>query len=173
MNGSGIRDICRVLCISINTVLKTIRQQAALVTEPMVPERVTDLEVDEMWSFVGKKANQRWLWYAFDPARKKVICWQIGRRTDESCQKLLGKLGDCLVLRYYTDEWESYEKYLPTTHHWVGKAGTQRIERNNLNFRTHIKRMQRETICFSKKDDMHYAVTKLYINHLNAGHHLL
>jgi insertion element IS1 protein InsB len=173
MNGSGIRDICRVLRVSINTVLKTIRQQAAQAAEPIVPPRITDLEIDEMWSFVGKKENQRWLWYAFDPERKKIVCWQMGRRTDETCRRLLKKLEGCLVLRYYTDEWESYSKYLPTTHHWVGKDGTQRIERNNLNFRTHLKRMQRETICFSKEEDMHYAVTKLYINHLNAGHHLL
>lgn len=149
MNGSGIRDIARVLSISINTVLKTIRKQAAKVCEPAVPERITDLEIDEMWSFVGKKENQRWLWYAFDPARKKVVCLQIGRRTDETCQRLLKKLEGCQVLRYYTDELESYEKYLPTTHHWVGKEGTQRIERNNLNFRTHMKRLQRESICFS------------------------
>jgi IS1 family transposase len=173
MNGSGIRDICRVLGVSINTVLKTIRQQAAQITEPVVPARVTDLEIDEMWSFVGKKANQRWLWYAFDPASKKIVCWQIGRRTDETCQRLLNKLSNCCVLRYYTDELEAYGKFLPSTHHGVGKEGTQRIERNNLNFRTHQKRLQRETICFSKEEDMHYAVTKLYINHLNAGHHLL
>jgi hypothetical protein len=64
MNGSGIRDISRVLKVSINTVLKTIRQQAAQVQDPIVPERVTELEIDEMWSFVGKKANQKWLWYA-------------------------------------------------------------------------------------------------------------
>jgi IS1 family transposase len=173
MNGSGIRDICRVLGVSINTVLKTIRQQAAQVQEPVVPARITDLEIDEMWSFVGKKANQRWLWYAFDPSRKKVVCWELGRRTDDTCQKLLRKLSDCQVLRYHTDDWESYEKYLPETHHWTGKSGTQRIERNNLNFRTHLKRLQRETICFSRADDMHEAVTRLYVRHLNAGQHLL
>lgn len=40
MNGSGIHDICRVLKISINTVLKTIRQQAPQVAEPVVPARM-------------------------------------------------------------------------------------------------------------------------------------
>jgi insertion element IS1 protein InsB len=49
----------------------------------------------------------------------------------------------------------------------------QAIERNKLNFRTHLKRLQRETICFSKAEDMHEAVTKLYIRHLNARQHLL
>jgi insertion element IS1 protein InsB len=98
MNGPGIRHICRVLRVSINTVLKTIRQQAARVTEPIVPARVTELEIDEMLSFVGKKADQRWLWYAFDPARKEIVCWQVGRRTDETCQRLLSKIADCQVL---------------------------------------------------------------------------
>jgi insertion element IS1 protein InsB len=110
MNGSGISDISRVLRVSINTVLKTIRQQAALVQQPVVPERITELEIDEMWSFVGNKANQKWLWYAFDPSRKKVVCWELGRRTDATCRRLLEKLGGCQVLRFCTDEWESYQK---------------------------------------------------------------
>lgn len=76
LNGSGIRDITRVLRVSINTVLKTIRQAAEQVAEPSPPGRITDLQVDEMWSFVGKKANQRWLFYGFDPARKQVVGFQ-------------------------------------------------------------------------------------------------
>lgn len=173
MNGSGIRDICRVLHISINTVLKTIRQQADSVDEPVVPARVTELEIDEMWSFVGKKAHPRWLWYGFDPARKKIVCWALGERTEETCQRLLNKLGDCLVMRYCTDRFETYRKLLPGAKHWIGKGGTHHIERNNLNFRTHLKRWQRQTICFSREDDMHEAVTKLYVRHLNARQHLL
>lgn len=78
------------------------------------------------------------------------MCWQLGRRTDESCRKLLDKLGDCQVLRYCRDELESYSKFIPEERHWIGKEGTQRIERNNVNFRTQLKRLQRETICFSK-----------------------
>lgn len=173
MNGSGVRDICRVLRVSINTVLKTIRQQAKQVCDPVVPARVTDLQIDEMWTFVGKKDNARWLWYAFDPARKKIVCWELGSRTDETCQRLLKKLSDSQVLRYCTDRWKSYRKLLPATKHWIGKDSTRHIERNNLNFRTHIKRLQRETICYSKEDDMHEAVTRLYVRHLNARQHLL
>jgi hypothetical protein len=32
---------------------------------------------------------------------------------------------------------------IPEVRHWIGKVGTQRIERQNLNFRTHLKRLQR------------------------------
>lgn len=157
--------------MSINTVLKTIRQHAAGVGEPRLLSRITDLQLDEMWSFVGKKANQRWLWYGFDAARKQIVGWQTGRRTDATCERLLAKLAGCQVLRYCTDEWESYEKLLPEERHWVGKGATQGIERQNLNFRTHLKRYQRKTICFSKTDEMHDAVTKLYISHSNQEHH--
>ena len=107
MNGSGVRDICRVLKVSINTVLKTIRRQAAQVADPIAPERVTEMQIDEMWTFVGRKENARWLWYAFDPARKKIVCWELGSRTDETCQRLLKKLASSQVLRYCTDRWKS------------------------------------------------------------------
>lgn len=148
MNGSGVRDICRVLRVSINTMLKTIRQQAKQVCDPIVPARVTELQIDEMWTFVGRKDNARWLWYAFDPARKKVVSWELGSRTDQTCQRLLKKLAQSQVLRYCTDRWKSYSNLLPVTKHWMGKDSTRHIERNNLNFRTHIKRLQRETICY-------------------------
>ena len=39
MNGSGSRDMGRVLSISTNTVLKLIRQAAQQVQEPFVPRR--------------------------------------------------------------------------------------------------------------------------------------
>jgi insertion element IS1 protein InsB len=173
LNGSGIRDIARVLKISINTVLKVIREQATETAEPALPKRVADLEVDELWSFVGDKRHQAWLWYAFSPRFQKIIGFVVGRRTDQSCQHLLDKLRECQVTRFYTDDWESYEKLIPEYRHWVGKMGTQRIERQNLNFRTHLKRLHRRTICFSKSLEMHNAVIKLYVNHLNLGQHKL
>jgi transposase-like protein len=58
MNSSGIRDIARVLQVSTNTVLKTLRERAAQVEEPRVPPRIRDLEIDEFWSFVKNKSRQ-------------------------------------------------------------------------------------------------------------------
>ena len=141
--GPGIRDISRVLKVSINTALETIREQASRVADPSPPSRITDLGPDGMWSFVGKKANQRWLRYGLDPARKRIICWQAGRRTDATCQKLLAKLEGSQVLRYCTDDREAYQKSLPVERHWIGKEATQEIGRNKLNVRTDLKRYQR------------------------------
>lgn len=92
LNGSGIRDISRVLGISANTVVSIIRHTALLTTEPDAPQHVDDLEIDEFWSFVEEKDHQRWTWHAFDRQRKKIIAYQNGRRTDENCRALLDQL---------------------------------------------------------------------------------
>jgi len=39
--------------------------------------------------------------------------------------------------------------------HRIGKDRTWKIERKNLNFRIHIKRLNRKTICFSKNELIH------------------
>lgn len=67
----------------------------------------------------------------------------------------------------------SYKKHIPAGRHTISKAKTQKIERQNLNraafrFRTHLKRLYRKAICFSKKDDMHYGFIKAYIWLKNA-----
>ncbi len=35
--------------------------------------RGLNAELDEMWSFVGKKQHQRWLWHAIDHHSGKVL----------------------------------------------------------------------------------------------------
>jgi IS1 family transposase len=81
------------------------------------------------------------------------------------------KLSRCQVLRFCTDEWKAYRKFIPEMNHWRGQQWTHRIERQNLNFRTHLKRLHRRTISFSKSDEMHEAVIKLYIEQHNGLHH--
>jgi IS1 family transposase len=172
LNGCGIRDIARALSLSPTTVLKLLRQQAARLRRVRLPSRLTELEIDELWSYVGDKAHQAWLWYAFEPRSRQIVAWVIGRRTDETCRRLLRQLRRCQVLRFCTDDWESYQKFIPEAHHWVGKQWIQRIERQNLNFRTHLKRLHRRTICFSKSEEMHEAVIKLYIEQHNRSHQI-
>ena len=76
-----------------------------------------------------------------------ILAWRNGRRTDESCPLLMAKLSAFPAACYYTDDQQSCRKYVPPLEHIAGKADTLRIERRNLNFRTHIKRLNRKTIC--------------------------
>lgn len=124
----------------------------------------TEAEADELWSYIGHKGNQRWTWYAVERSSGVILAWHNGRRTDESCSFLMEKLSVFRITRYYTDNWQSYRKYIPASKHIIGKADTWKIERRNLNFRTHIKRLNRKTICFSKNEKVHDNVIGMYIN---------
>ena len=50
-----------------------------------------------------------------------------------------------------------------------GKKNTQKIERKHLTFRTRLKRLARQTICFSKSLHMHKIMIGLLINVLEFG----
>jgi insertion element IS1 protein InsB len=73
------------------------------------------------------------------------------------------------IHRYYTDGWGAYERHLPAQYHEIGKRKTQRIEQKHLRLRTRIKRLARETICFSKTEEMHDIVIGLFINRYEFG----
>jgi insertion element IS1 protein InsB len=110
---------------------------------------------------------------AFDRKRQRVTAFVNGSRTDLHCAAVLKKLADSHVRRFHTDKWASSRKLLPEKKQAIGKEGTRNIERHNLNFRTHIKRLERRTICCSKSAEMHAAVIKLYVQHSNhAQHHV-
>ena len=120
-------------------------------------------EMDEFWSFVGKKSNQRWTWYAMDKHSGIILAWHNGGWTDKDFLQLLHYLCDIPINRYFTDDWGAYWRNIPSEKHRIGKDCTWKIERKNLNFRTHIKRLNRKTICYSKSELIHDNVIGMYI----------
>jgi hypothetical protein len=50
------------------------------------------LECDELWSFVGKKRRQKWIWLAIDRATREVVGMAIGARTKATARKLWASL---------------------------------------------------------------------------------
>lgn len=89
MNGSGIRDTARTLEISPVTVINELKKKEHLlefVNKDLLQELdvsntyvkiqiVKEAEMDEMWSYVGSKDNQRWLWHAIDHASGKTLAY--------------------------------------------------------------------------------------------------
>jgi insertion element IS1 protein InsB len=49
-------------------------------------------ELDEQWGFVGSKARQHGLWYAYNTKTGGVLAYTFGSRTDDTCRKLLNLL---------------------------------------------------------------------------------
>ncbi|MBD2309927.1 hypothetical protein H6G17_31455 [Chroococcidiopsis sp. FACHB-1243] len=69
---------------------------------------VGESELDEMWSYVAKKSNPRWLWHAIDRQSGKVLAYVFGRRKDEvflQLKKLL--VGLCRKVRKNRDTIQS------------------------------------------------------------------
>jgi insertion element IS1 protein InsB len=128
-----------------------------------------EAEVDEMWAFVGKKHEQRWLWHAIDHLTGKVLAYVFGRRKDEVFLQLKALLAPFGVTRYYTDYWGAYTRHLEAEEHQPGKRNTQKIERKHLTLRTRIKRLARKTICFSKSIQMHDIIIGLFVNRYEFG----
>jgi insertion element IS1 protein InsB len=131
--------------------------------------RVDEAEVDEMWSYVGKKREPRWLWHAIDHRSGHVLAYVLGRRKDEVFLKLKALLEPFGITRYYTDYWGAYTRHLDADAHHPGKRHTQQIERKHLTLRTRIKRLVRKTICFSRSTQMHDIIIGLFVNRYEFG----
>jgi insertion element IS1 protein InsB len=88
-----------------------------------------------MWSFVGKKGNQRWLWHTIDHHTGQVLAYVFGRRKDVIFLQLKALLESFGLTRFYTDHWGAYERHLEPDMHSPGKRNTQKIEGSVANYR--------------------------------------
>ena len=88
-NGSGVRDIVRVLRVSSATVIDVLKKKEPAVKQvnekllhtldppqvDVILRQVDAAEMDEMWSFVGSKSQQRWLWHAIDHHTGQILAY--------------------------------------------------------------------------------------------------
>src|SRR5215210_3034961 len=50
------------------------------------------LELDELWSFVGRKADERWVWIALARHTRQVLAYAVGDRSERACRGLWEKM---------------------------------------------------------------------------------
>jgi IS1 family transposase len=139
---------------------------------------VTDpvLELDELWSFVLKKARKRWIWIALCRQTRQVVAYVVGDRSEKTCRRLWKAIPEVFGhAQCYTDFWKAYSKVLPAAQHTaVGKESgeTAHVERWNLTLRQRLARFVRRTLSFSKSAQMHEACLRLFIHRYNNDHAL-
>ena len=130
------------------------------------------LELDELWSFVGEKANKRWVWIVLARHTRQVVAYVVGDRGQRTCQRLWERIpqdykrGCC-----YSDFWEAYRAVIPEEcHEAVGKESGElaHVERWNNTLRQRLARFVRKTLSFSKSDEMHEVCLKLFLHRYNA-----
>jgi IS1 family transposase len=133
----------------------------------------SDLELDELWSFVLKRASKRWVWIALSRATRQVVAYFIGDRSRESCRKLWGRIPAAYRMgRCFTDFWEAYSLVIPAEQHTAaGKESgfTSRVERWNNTLRQRLARFVRKTLSFSKSETMHETCLRLFLHRYNLS----
>jgi insertion element IS1 protein InsB len=157
----GIRGIARVLGIAARTVLDRIGRLAEAIERPTIPTDQDRFEVDELWTYIGRKENEHWVAYALDKERN-VVDFVVGRRSVSTLRQLIDPLLASGVKKIETDRLTHYQKLIPKDKHHRSIYGINHIERKNLTLRTHLKRLSRRTICFSRKLTMLENCLRIY-----------
>lgn len=173
---SSLRGVERALGISRHTVASWIKkkvQSLRPIAETLAPAQPDDvLELDEVWSFVHRRDNKRWTWTALCRRTRQIVAFVIGDRSAETCRRLWNQIPKAYrQCHSFSDFWEAYatvfneQTHPDAVHRQVGKetGETAHMERWNNTLRQRNGRYVRKTLSFSKKDEWHYMVTKLFI----------
>ena len=157
----GIRSISRILGIAPKTVIAKIKRIADKLERPMILKG-RSYEMDEMFTYIGNKDQRVCIAYAIERRTRNVVGYSVGRRN----LKTLRTVTETLVLsdakEIRTDRLNLYKTLIPEEIHHVKRRGINYIERKNLTLRTHLKRLNRRTIAYSKSLIMLSAILKIY-----------
>ncbi|MGB5980997.1 MAG: IS1 family transposase [Nonlabens sp.] len=158
----SVRGISRILKISTKTVLSRMLKISDAIDPPDLNDLGCSFEVDELWTFVGNKSQVVWLTYAIERKSRMVIDFHVGRKSKEAIAPLINKVMILQPNQIFTDKLNIYPSLIPSEVHRFRKYCTNKIERKNLTLRTHIKRLSRKTICFSRERKYLVAHLKIY-----------
>jgi len=168
---ASLRGSQRIFGVARQTVSRWIKAHVRtlpVLVDSLLPATREDvLELDELWSFVFKKAQKRWLWIALCRRTRQIVAFFIGQRDNESCQQLWQHVpSDYALCQTVSDAWHTYPEVLPADRHRaVGKetGETAHVERWNNTLRQRIGRFVRKSLSFSKSDEYHYWMTLWFI----------
>ncbi|WP_282124702.1 IS1 family transposase [Algibacter mikhailovii] len=161
INSCGISDTSRILNISRNTVSKRILLLSNKICQPKTLELNQSYEIDELKVKCFLNSNC-WITYGINKCTKKVVSFVVGGRSKQYLSVVTDDVLKLHPKNVYTDKWISYKSIIPKDIHKFTRYKTNRIERNNLNLRTHLKRLSRKTICYTKSLKYLEATLKLY-----------
>ena len=162
----SLRGICRIFGVSLTwlqSFAHLFREQTPKnlgLSLPLLRQikrlQVFGLQADELWSFVQKKKNKRWVWVAYDPVHRMVVAYHIGGRGKKAARQFWNKIPTVLKSCYFeTDDWEAYQSIIPSAQHKIGKDLTFYIEGFNATIRARVSRLVRKSLSFSKIDKWH------------------
>ena len=167
--GIGIRSMTRIMGYSRNTLIRRILYLASKVKRPFYRETNQIYEIDKLWTFVGRNdpSSFSWITYAMNRMTHQVMNISFGSRNKQNLKKVVDSVKMFNPKRIITDKLLAYPNLVKPFPHDTHKYANNHIERGNLTLRTHLKRLSRRTICFSRSQKMLEACILLYLDHHN------
>jgi IS1 family transposase len=178
----SLHGICRAIGVSIRWLMDFIVTRFAAVPAHLHMQPIAtshevligylEVEADELWSFVQKKANPHWVWIAMDKQTRQIIAFHVGDRSQNSAKQLWAKIPEVYreQATFYTDQYAAYTGVIPTAQHRAITKSVRRtnhIERFNNTLRQRVSRLVRSTLAFSKKVENHIGAIHYFISPYN------
>ena len=96
----SLEGICRIFDVSLPWLLSFMQETFEKLPDHLNATVVTDseelvvaiLEMDELWSYVGSKKNQQWLWLVMHSQTRQIVAFHVGDRSRGSGEALMAKL---------------------------------------------------------------------------------
>lgn len=160
--GCGIRSTSRILGITPITVIRRIVKIANQLERPFSIFQGKTYQVDELFTYIKNKEKRICIAYSLEESTGNVIDFIVGRRNKTNLRKVISTLLLFDAKQITTDKLNIYKDLIPKDIHSTKFRGINKIERNNLDLRTHLKRLNRRTICYSKSIIVLTAILKIY-----------
>lgn len=86
-----MRGLTRIFGVSRQTVTAWLKKAKALppLSQTLPPAQKGDaLELDELWSFVVQRKNQKCVWLALCCSTRQIVAYATGDRSAQTCRVL-------------------------------------------------------------------------------------
>lgn len=105
----SLEGLCRIFDVSMPWRLQFMEKiyeelpddLNAIVHSDNAELTVITTQIDEMWSYVGNKQNQQWLWMVIDVKSRQILAFHIGDRSKSSGEMLMKKLPEELKKSHF------------------------------------------------------------------------
>ncbi|MGC6422408.1 MAG: IS1 family transposase [Flavobacteriaceae bacterium] len=94
---------------------------------------------------------------------KAVVRFHVSSRTNKTLHRVLISLQLSDAKKIYTDKFKQYHFLIARNIHSTRRYANNHVERMHLNYRTHLKRLHRRSICYSHSLVMLICILKIYL----------
>lgn len=125
LEGNSIRSTERITGLDKNTIMRALvlagEKCESLLNAKVRNVRVSDVQADEIWSFIGKKEKARkadddptlgdaYCFTAIERNTKLLLAWHLGRRTTRDTEAFIEKVNEATAGEFQvtTDGWAGY-----------------------------------------------------------------